>query len=299
VERLGTVAIIGVGLIGGSIGRALRARGLAERVIGIGRDQARLDKAKHLGAIDITATDVAQGVKSADVAVVCTPVSRVAADLCAAALAGPSAMLLTDAGSTKQTIVDAVERDERGRTMYVGAHPIAGSERQGAAHARDDLFDGRACVLTPTQNTPPDRVGRARGFWSGLGCRIVEASPEEHDKALALTSHLPHVVAAALTATVPAEMLPLTAGAYRDGTRVASSDAGLWTAIFLQNRDALLHALDTYQTQINDFRLLLTTRDADALREWWESFKARRDLLRESDSSPIAQNTANDLESET
>ena len=203
MERLGTVAIIGVGLIGGSIGQAIRSRGLADRVVGIGRDAARLAEAVELAAIDAGTTELHRGVDGAEVVVVCTPVTRIADDVREAAELGPEGVLITDAGSTKQQVVEAVERDPRARGCFVGGHPIAGSERKGVAHADPDLFQGRVCILTPTDNTPSDRLQRARDFWGRLGCRLIETSPRRARLALALTSHLPHAVAAALRGVDP------------------------------------------------------------------------------------------------
>ena len=223
LDRLGTVAIVGVGLIGGSVGLALRARGLADRVVGVGRDPAKLALARRLGAIDDIATDLVRGVIQADVVVVCTPVSQIAEECLRIAAAGPEGLLITDAGSTKSVIVRAVEADPRARSMYCGAHPIAGSERHGVASARADLFVGRAVVLTPTDRTPSDRLRRASTFWRALEARVLTMRPDRHDAALALTSHLPHAVASALAGTVPSEMLPLAGGAYRDVTRVPAS----------------------------------------------------------------------------
>lgn len=271
-----TVAIVGVGLIGGSVGLALRARGLADRVVGIGRNPERLERAQRLGAIDEATTDPVFGVAGASVAVICTPVDRIARDAIQAAADGPDDLLVTDAGSTKGAIVAAVEDDPRGRFVFVGAHPIAGSERQGAAHARSDLFDGRACVLTPTARTPEDRLHRARLFWEALGCRVTTMGPAEHDHALARTSHLPHAVAAALAATIPIELLGLAAGAYRDGTRVAAAEAALWAGIFLENRLPVLDALASFRDQLTRFEAALTSADRDALRRFWEAARARR-----------------------
>lgn len=276
MEPLGTVAIVGVGLIGGSIGLALRDRGLASRVIGVGRDPANLAEAVRLGAIDVGTVELRQGVAEADVAVVCTPVSLIARDVREAARLGRDDLLVTDAGSTKRGIVAEVEDDPRARSAFVGGHPIAGSERKGAAHARADLFDGRVCVLTPTDRTPADRLDRARRFWSGLGCRIVEIDPPTHDDALALTSHLPHAVAAALAATVPEAILPLAAGAYRDGTRVAGSDPALWAGILLANRDPVLRAIDRYNLQLTQLRRALEQKDEKAMLTWWAEAKAHR-----------------------
>jgi prephenate dehydrogenase len=276
LERLGTVAIIGVGLIGGSVGLALRARGRAGRIIGIGRNPAALDEARRLGAIDEGTTEPTRGLAAAEVAVVCTPVTRIGDDIRTAAEHGPESILVTDAGSTKLRIVEAVERDPRSRAVFVAGHPIAGSERNGVTHARSDLFEGRVCVLTPTERTPADRLDRARAFWSMLGCRTVEIDPAAHDEALALTSHLPHAVAAALAASVPVEVLALAAGAYRDGTRVAGSEAGLWTAIFRENRVPVLQALTRFQDQLDRFRQALEADGENELHAWWDAARARR-----------------------
>jgi prephenate dehydrogenase len=278
LDRFDTVTIIGVGLIGGSIGLALRSRGLARRVVGVGRDPGRLDEATRLGAIDHGSTDLSLGVRHAEVVVVCTPVTRIAADAVAASEAAGPGVLVTDAGSTKRELVAAIEAHPAGRRTFVGAHPIAGSEKKGAGAARPDLFDGRACVLTPTTATPPDRLDRARAFWSSLGCRLSEMDPTDHDRALAATSHLPHAVAAALAAAVPAEHLALAGGAYRDGTRVAGSDAALWTGIFLANRDAVLHALDDFEAHLAAFRQSLSQTDEQALIAWWDLARTRRQL---------------------
>ncbi|GAC1472268.1 MAG: prephenate dehydrogenase/arogenate dehydrogenase family protein [Isosphaeraceae bacterium] len=274
--QFGTVAVIGVGLIGGSIGLALRTRSLAARVVGIGRHEASLVEALHVGALDAYTTNLAEGVTGAEVLVVCTPVGEIAASVRRAAALGPAELLVTDAGSTKRSIVETVEDDARARSVFVGGHPIAGSERKGVAFADVDLFEGRACVLTPTALTPPDRLRRAREFWSALGCQVVELSPEAHDEALALTSHLPHAVAAALAATVPSELLGLAAGAYRDGTRVAGSDAALWAGIFLENRGPLLHAVSQFEAHLADLRAALERGDEEELRSCWELARSRR-----------------------
>lgn len=255
---------------------ALRAGGRAQHVVGIGRNIKNLEEAVRLGAIDDFTTDLARGVAEADVAVVCTPVSRIADDVRLAAVHGPDDILITDAGSTKLRLVEVIEANDRARAVFVGGHPIAGSERSGVAYSRADLFDGRACVLTPTKRTPADRLERARSFWNALGCRLVELDPAEHDRALGLTSHLPHAVAAALAAAVPTDFLELAAGAYRDGTRVAGADAALWTAIFRENREPVLRALETFQGELAEFARALRDDDDEALRRWWENARSHR-----------------------
>lgn len=276
MQRFGTVAIVGVGLIGGSIGMAIRARGLADRVIGIGRDDRRLEEARGLGAIDEGTTDADRVVNHAEVIVVCTPTDRIATDVCRLAASSHPDVLITDAGSTKRRIVEAVEADERARRVFVAAHPLAGSERRGAAAARADLIDGRVCVLTTTDRTPADRRERAARFWSSLGGRVVTLDPEAHDAALARTSHLPHVVAAALALSVPPGAIELAAGAYRDGTRVAASDPDLWVAIFRENPEHLLAAIDEYRTHLDRFKKALADDDPGELRALWSQARSRR-----------------------
>lgn len=279
LERLGTVAIVGAGLIGGSIGLALRDRALASEVVGVGRDPVTLDLAVRLGAIDRGTINLEDAVGEADVVVVCTPVSRIVDDVRRAADGAPGQVLIMDAGSSKRQIVEGVERHPRSAAVFVGAHPLAGSERRGVNHARPDLFKDRACVLTPTPRTRLDRMKRARAFWSALGCNVLELTPVEHDEVVAFTSHLPHAVAAALAASVPADWLPMAAGAYRDGTRVAAADTGLWTAIFRDNRGPLLKAIGTLQECLDAFKYALMTDDEEAIRRWWDRAKERRDLF--------------------
>ncbi len=279
MQRLETVAIVGVGLIGGSIGLALRARGLAERVVGVGRNLKTLQQAQDRGIIDQATTDLEAGVADAEVVVVCTPVCRIPQDVRRAAQAVAAGALVTDAGSTKRQIVESVESQLAGSEVFVGAHPIAGSERAGAVHASAGLLHDRVCVLTPTPRTSAARLQQARDFWGGLGCRMLEMSPTEHDEVLAYTSHLPHALAAALASSVPAEWLALAAGAYRDGTRVAAADAGLWTAIFRDNRGPLLKALGTLEERVAAFKYAVMTDDEDAIREWWDQARYRRRLF--------------------
>ncbi len=181
----------------------LRARGLARTIVGIGRDRDRLEESRGNGIVDEATTDLAKGVAGAEVVVVCTPPARIAEDCILAARHGPETLLVTDAGSTKSRIVAAVEADQQARSKFVAAHPIAGSERKGASAATANLFEGNACVLTPTDRTPENRLERARSFWKSLGCRLLETDPESHDQTLAFTSHLPHAVAAALAGMRP------------------------------------------------------------------------------------------------
>ncbi len=214
-----------------------------------------------------------------DVVVICTPVTQIAADVRHAAEHGPEEVLITDAGSTKRRIVEAVERYPRACAMFVGGHPIAGSERRGWRTRMRISSRAAPCVLTPTGRTRIERLHRARSFWGRLGCRMIEMTPAAHDDALARTSHLPHAVAAALATSIPPEAIPMAGGAYRDGTRVAGSNAELWTAIFLENRAPILDALGTFQDQLLAFKRALMACDVNAIRLWWEAARAHRALF--------------------
>ncbi len=286
LKRPGTVAIVGVGLIGGSIGLAIRARGAADRVVGIDLDPVRLDQASRLGAIDFAAPDLATGVAEADIAVVCAPVTATVPLVLDATRFGPESILIIDVGSTKARIVEAVEADVQARNRFVGCHPIAGSERRGVEHSRADLFDGRTCALTPTDRTPVERIERARSFWTTLGATVVEVDPIVHDHQLALTSHLPHAVASALASTVSPELFSMAAGAYRDGTRVADADASLWSGIFLDNRRSLLEALSAFEAELKAFREALEAGNQEQLASWWSRGRVCRALYVDPGEQP-------------
>lgn len=277
--RIRTLTIVGVGLIGGSIGLAARRRGLAERVVGVGRQQATLDRALALEAITETCTDLTEGVRQADLVVFCTPVDLIADQIRVCAPACRPGTLITDAGSTKAALVQAVDGNLPKGISFVGSHPLAGSEKRGPEHAMAGLFEGRVTVVTPTAKSDPEAVARTRAFWEALGSRVVLLNPEAHDQALAMTSHLPHLLASALAGVLPDDLRPLTATGFRDTTRVAGGDPALWTAIFLQNRMPLLKTLETLRGQMDAFQHALTHADGPAIDALLAQGKRNRDAL--------------------
>jgi prephenate dehydrogenase len=275
-----TLSIVGVGLIGGSIGLAAKERGVARRVVGIGRDERNLSRAQAAGAIDQFTTKLAEGVAESDLVVVCTPVDRVAADVIAAAHAAPVRCLITDAGSTKGNILAGI----RGKMPaegpeFIGSHPLAGSEKRGSANSKPEMFDGRLVVVTPTKESDPEAIAVVELFWSRLGARTMRMDAHEHDEALAMTSHLPHAAASALAGITPLEWLTLTAGGFRDTTRIAGGDAELWAAIFEANRDAVLGSLDQYLERLGSFRRMLAGGAHAELVQWLSEGKKVRDAL--------------------
>jgi prephenate dehydrogenase len=281
------VAIVGVGLIGGSIGLALRERRLAEEVVGVGRRPASLDKAKARGSVDRATTNLVDGVADADWVVVATPVDSIVDNVLAVARATPRAAI-TDAGSTKAEICRSL-RSEAAKSdlsaslgaRFVGSHPIAGDHRAGPEHARGDLFVGRTVVVTPADETPQGLVERAKDFWESLGATVELLSPEEHDRALAATSHLPHLVAAALAAATPEEWLRLAGTGWGDATRIAGGDASLWTQIFGQNRAAVVDALRRFEHRLAALAGALAEDDAAALAAQLQEAKRIRDAFSE------------------
>jgi prephenate dehydrogenase len=279
MPRWNTVAIIGPGLIGGSIGLALGNRGLASHVVGIGRRKESLTKALELGAVTATTTSIEDGVENADLVVVCTPVNEIAGHLLRAAAAAPDRVLLTDAGSTKASIVAKVEAGIPKGRHFLGGHPLAGGERNGVEFASADLFEGKVVVVTPTPKTDPADAQAVADFWQSLGANVISMSPETHDCVLATTSHLPHLVASTAAQITPAADLQLTAGGWRDLTRIASGDPDLWSQILLDNRASILNSLAAFEKTMAEFRAALEKADAAKLRQLLMEGKLRRDAL--------------------
>ena len=274
-----TLTIVGVGLIGGSIGLAAKKRSLVRRVRGLGRNPRSLEQAKALGAIDEAVLDSVQAAKNAEVVVVCTPVDSIAKHALEVAPHCPSGALITDAGSTKARIVSEVEAKQPAHVHFVGSHPLAGSEKRGPQYADAYLFHNRWVVLTPTPRTAPAALERTQAFWQALGARVKVMTPDEHDCALALTSHLPHLLASALAGLLPQDLFDLAATGFRDTTRIAAGDPALWTAIFAHNRLALLAALERLEKNLDVFRSALTQEDWPALDRLFAQAKQVRDAL--------------------
>ncbi len=274
------VAIVGVGLIGGSVGLALKARGLARRVIGIGRNPRSLAGARSCGTVDETTTDLAAGVADADLVVVATAVSQIPALLDAIDGAARPGALVTDAGSTKRSIVSSWERRRRSRRCrFVGAHPIAGSHRTGPEAADAGLFTGRVAVVTPATATPADDTRAVADFWSALGATVFLMPPRDHDRILAATSHAPHLVAAALAAATPADVVRFTAGGWRDSTRIAAGDPELWADILLDNAPEVTRALARVRRLTERMAAAIDGGDRRTLVEILGRAKERRDAV--------------------
>ena len=267
------LVVAGVGLIGGSLAAALKARGAVGEVVGIGRTRENLRVAKQRGIIDRIATDPIEAVRDADVLVVATPVAAIAPLIASLAHALPARAVITDAGSVKGPVVAAVERAlGRGAARFCGSHPIAGTEHSGAAAARTDLLTGARCILTPTPRTAAATRRHVRTLWEAAGMRVEEMSASLHDRMLARVSHLPHVVAYALVnAVADAErdggrrLLGYAGGGFGDGTRVAASSPEMWRDICLANRDEVLRAIDDFVPALARLRDAIEVGDRETL----------------------------------
>lgn len=274
-----TVSIVGVGLLGGSIGLALRRANLAERVIGVGRDLGRLRRARQLGAVSEVTDELEQGVREANLVVVCTPVGSIVDHVRRVAGACPARALITDVGSTKSTITAALSQKQLGGVTFVGSHPLAGSEKAGCENASHHLFKGRIVIVTPTPSTPESAIRKTGEFWRQLGAEVRRMSPREHDRALATTSHLPHLVASALAASTSPELLSLVATGWADTTRIASGDVRLWEQILMQNRGQILKSLDKFDKVLNSLRESLELEKYRKLKSILTKGKQHRDTV--------------------
>jgi prephenate dehydrogenase len=279
----GRVAIIGVGLIGGSFALALKAAGACNHVVGAGRNAANVKLAQERGIVDSIAPDAVAAAHGADLVLVAAPVAqfpKIFRDI--SSVLNPKT-IVTDAGSTKRDVI-AAARSGLGRKVaqFVPAHPIAGAEKSGAVAAAADLFRGKRVILTPLPENADSAVRKADAAWSACGARVTRMAPEAHDALLAAVSHLPHLLAFALVHGIagrenPAELFSLAAGGFRDFTRIASSHPEMWRDICMANRDRLLQELSAYEDELLLIRKLLEAGDAAGLEKLFAEARAARD----------------------
>lgn len=278
-DRFDTICIVGVGLIGGSLAAAVKQRQLAGRIIGVGRNLPRLRSAQQAGLIDDCFVDLPAAAAESDLIVFCTPVDKIVTGVREAAAHCRPGTLMTDGGSTKGAICAAIAGAIPDEVHFVGAHPLAGSEKQGFEHAIADLYQGRVCVVTPHGDCDRAAVTRVSEFWRQVGMTVIEMSPEEHDHILAETSHVPHLVASALAATLRDETRPFTSSGFRDTTRIAAGDEQLWAAIFQGNKTAMLAGLDLFETQLRELRGAIERDDTEALVQSLRDAREKRETL--------------------
>jgi prephenate dehydrogenase len=281
IQRL---AIVGVGLLGGSVAKAARGGDLAHEIVGVGRDEARLAAALRDGTLDRVTTDLEAGVRDADFVLLALPVLAIEALLPRVWRAAADGVTVTDVGSTKTAIVRRADELAAGRALaFVGSHPMAGSEQSGYGVARADLFRAATVIVTPTDRTEPHAVKAVAEFWEAMGARVSALDPETHDAAVAAISHLPHLVAYALVdgvARFEPAALDLAARGFKDTTRIAASDPDVWTEIFLANRAPLAASLDMFRRALAELEQAIARGPAAELRAALARIKAAREAMR-------------------
>ena len=274
------VAVLGLGLLGGSVAAAAKHRGVARQVVGSARRQGPLQSALRAGIVDQIA-DPRQAVRGADLVVLATPVGSMASLLAQVAPDLAPGTLVTDVGSVKAILTETLPGLLPPGVTFVGAHPMAGSHDKGVEHASASLFEGACCVLTPLVDTPAEATRRVRHFWQALGARVVLREPEAHDAEVAWTSHLPHILAYAFAHALeraPASAADLAASGFADFTRIAQSDAALWGDILAANRKAIAGPLQVFGEALRELASAIERGDSDAQENFLAS--AREQLSR-------------------
>lgn len=274
------LVVIGTGLIGGSLALALKRAGCVERVTGVGRSAENLKEAVRLGVIDDFSHDIAAAVSDADMVLLAVPVAACDQVFAALATSLPDKAIVTDAGSTKQSVMASAERYLSDVSHFVPAHPIAGTEHSGAAAAFAELFENKKCILTPNEQTDTKAVIQVQAMWEAVGARVKIMSAAEHDDVLAAVSHLPHLAAFAIVNAVGKSdhAFRFAAGGFRDFTRIASSSPEMWRDIALCNQQSIVDKIDALQEELTVLRDALNTHDGDALLDKFTSAKQARDI---------------------
>lgn len=282
------VCLIGLGLIGSSLARALKRGGLAGEIVGMSRTAETRAKALELGFIDRAEADAATAARDADLIILAAPVGANAA---LAAAIGPvlkQGAIVTDVGSVKQAVIDAVAPHLPAGVHLVPAHPVAGTEESGPESGFAELFEGRWCILTPSPGTDPEAVARIAAMWRAVGSDVDEMEPRHHDMVLAITSHLPHLIAYTIVGTatelentLQQEVIKFAAGGFRDFTRIAASDPVMWRDIFLANKDAVLEMLGRFDEDLTALQRAIRYGDGKALEDCFTRTRAvRRSIIK-------------------
>ena len=284
-DRVGRIVIAGVGLIGGSVGQALKRAGFPGEVVGLGRSWSSLNKALAARAVDSATLDFAEALSGADMLLICTPVNVAPAIAEEAVKHTRDGCIISDVGSTKRRVVADVEKLMHKAVHFVGAHPMAGSHETGVMAADATLFEGSICIITPTESTNPEAVDAVSELWRTVGAQVERMSPGDHDFLIAAASHLPHVVACALIQTVAGvgnnrgKALDFAATGFADATRIAAGDPELWKSILMQNANMVSSMLERIERELAEVRNLLNSGDEERLMEKLEQAKQIRESI--------------------
>jgi len=269
------VAIIGTGLIGGSIALGIKKKKLANKVIGVSRKKKSLLLAKRLGAID-QGSQRMDIIKGADLVILAAPVNTILDSSPLITKFVAKDCLVTDVGSTKKEIVAKLEK---AFTHYVGSHPLAGSEKRGIVNACAGVFKDSLCILTPTKNTNQEALAKIKKLWSELGAKVEFLSPDIHDEILSFVSHLPHITAFSLISSIPQEYLNFASTGLKGTTRIATSDGEIWNDIFLSNQKNILRAIGLFQKHLFKIKSAIRNKDKKLLTQILKKAKSKRETL--------------------
>ena len=277
------LCVIGVGLIGGSLARALKKVGAVGEVVGAGRDATHLEKAKALGVIDRFETDISIAVKGCDMVVVAVPLGAMQSVFEKIAPVITNDMVITDVGSAKGSVVKAAKIAFKVLPeTFVPGHPIAGTEKSGVEASFSELYENRRIIITPLETSSSNAISKVRSMWQACGADVIETTIEHHDEVLAATSHLPHMLAFSLVDTLAKmddknEIFEFAAGGFRDFTRIASSDPDMWRDICLANGDALVDVIKKFSSDLQLLSKAIENNDSNYLKETFSRAKKARD----------------------
>lgn len=279
----GTIAFVGIGLIGASLSLAIRRHGLAGRTLAAARRQETLDTALRLGIVDAASTDMASVVADADLVMVCVPVGATGAVMEAIAPHLKPGAIVSDVGSVKCAVIADVLPHLPEGVAFVPGHPLAGTEFSGPEAGFAELFEQRWCVLTPLPHTPPDAVEKVAAMWRAVGSNVDTMDPEHHDRVLAITSHLPHLIAYTIVGTatdlgadLKQEVIKYSASGFRDFTRIAASDPVMWRDVFLNNKEAVLEVLQRFTEDLTALQRAIRRGEGDTLERAFTRTRAIR-----------------------
>lgn len=273
------ITIIGVGLIGGSLGLRVRQRKIADKIVGVVRRKTSLQKVLDSKAVDEVTCDLEEGIGRSEIVVIATPVGAIVEQVKSMVPLVKPGTVITDVGSAKAEMIGSVEKILPKGIFFVGGHPLAGSEKTGVENARADLFDKTITILTTTPKTNPHSFRKIRDLWKGLGIEVRVLSPNDHDLILARTSHIPHLAAFSLVASLQNGDESFVASGFRDATRIAVSDPVIWRDILMANKKAVIKALKGFNSALERLQILIEKGDEERLLQELEKLQTKREKL--------------------
>lgn len=271
------ITIIGVGLIGGSLAKAIRTNRVAKKIVGFFRNEQKRKWALRTRLVDEGYLSLEESIENSDLIILALPVKHIIQDLSKLHKVVPANTMIIDIGSTKASIVATADKQ---RLNFLGTHPLAGSEKRGAEHSTETLFDNSLVILTPTKNTLPNTLKKINAFWKQLHAKIVTLTPQQHDAILSRTSHLPHIIAFSLINAIPKECLVYSASGLKDTTRVALSDPALWSDIFITNKKEILAGIASFEQELKKIKNALGKENSALLMRILEAAQQKRTTIK-------------------